>query len=351
MKRFGRGLVVGKFYPPHAGHHELIDASLEACDQVVVCVLAASHESIPMDLRAGWLRERHPTADVRAALDDHPIDYDDPAVYDLHDEVIRAIVPEAIDVVISAERYGAVMAERYGCSHLTLTRGGLSGTAVRADPQAHWRDLEPAVRAHLTKRLVVVGAESTGTTTLSQSLASHYGTAWVPEYGREVSEDRLTEGTFGSWTREDFARIAATQQAAEDAAAREAGPVLICDTDALATCIWEERYLGRSSEKTEGLAAGRRYDLYILTSDDIPFVQDGLRDGEHLRRWMTMRFRARLAAREEPHIEVSGSPAKRLEAAVTAIDALLRWEFAPPLVPKRPEAVGAARRARGNDRS
>jgi NadR type nicotinamide-nucleotide adenylyltransferase len=201
-------LVVGKFYPPHAGHHALIDAAHEAADRVVVCVLAASHESMPMDLRARWLRERHPAADVRAVIDDHPIDYDDPAVYDLHDSLIRTLVPERIDLVVSGERYGAVMAQRYGCDHLTLPRAGISGTAVRADPPAHWHELEPSVRAYLTRRVVVVGAESTGTTTLSRALAEHYGAEWVPEHGRAVCEERLAAGTFGEWSHEDFHAIA-----------------------------------------------------------------------------------------------------------------------------------------------
>lgn len=331
-----RALVVGKFYPPHAGHHELIDAALAAADHVVVCVLAASHESLPMELRAAWLRERHPAADVRTAIDDHPLDYDDPAVYDLHDEVIRSIVPEPVDLVVSGERYGAVMAERYGCAHLTLPRAGHSGTAIRADPPGHWHLLEPAVRAYLAKRVAVVGAESTGTTTLASSLAARYRTEWVPEHGRAVSLDRLAQGRFGDWAHEDFHAIARRQQADEDAAARRSGPVLFCDTDALATCVWEERYLGASTPETEAIAASRGYDLYVLSCDDIPFVQDGVRDGEAIRGWMTERFRERLAGRREPWIEVRGTHAERMAQAVAAVDGILRWEFAEPLRPPVP---------------
>ena len=331
-----RALVIGKFYPPHAGHHELIDAAHAAADHVVVCVLAASHESIPMQLRVEWLRERHPCADVRAAIDDHPIDYDDPAVYALHEAVIRSIVPEPIDLVVSGERYGAVLAERLGCGHLTLPRAGHSATAIRADPPGHWDLLVPAVRAYLAKRIVIVGAESTGTTTLARALASHYGTEWVPEHGRAVSLERFEEGRFGDWTHEDFHAIARRQQADEDAAARRAGPVLICDTDALATCVWEERYLGASTPETEALAAARRYDLYVLTGDDIPFVQDGVRDGEAIRGWMTQRFRERLGERPEPWIEATGPHEERLRRAAEAVDGVLRWEFAPPLLPPVP---------------
>ena len=69
--------------------------------------------------------------------------------------------------------------------------------------------------------------------------------------------------------------IARRQQRDEDRAARRSGPVLVCDTDALATCIWQERYMGRSTGDVEAIAASRSYALSVLTSDDIPFVQDG----------------------------------------------------------------------------
>ncbi len=183
--------------------------------------------------------------------------------------------------------------------------------------------LEPAVRAYLTRRIAVVGAESTGTTTVARTLAERYHTAWVPEVGRAISEQRAAAGTFGRWDDADFEAIAARQQADEDVAARRAGPVLFCDTDALATCVWQERYLGRSTPAVEALAAARRYDLYLLTADDAPFVQDGLRDGEHLREWMTGRFAERLAERPEPHLVLTGDHESRVEQAAAAIDALL----------------------------
>ena len=68
--------------------------------------------------------------------------------------------------------------------------------------------------------------------------------------------------------------------------------------------------MGRSTGPVERIAASRSYALSVLTSDDIPFVQDGLRDGEHLRGWMTQRFRERL---QEPWIEVYGSVEERVD--------------------------------------
>ena len=110
-------------------------------------------------------------------------------------------------------------------------------------------------------------------------------------------------------------------------------PLLICDTDVLATAVWHERYLGTRSSSGEALAKERVPDLYILTGDEIPFVQDGLRDGEHVRDWMTGRFRELLAAQPAPWIEVSGARNERLHAAAVAVETLmsLGWDLADPL--------------------
>ena len=89
-----------------------------------------------------------------------------------------------------------------------------------------------------------------------------------------------------------------------------------------ATAIWHERYIGTRSAELQRLAGARHYALYVLTSDDIPFAQDGTRDGEHIRGWMTMRFRQELARRREPWIEVRGGRSARLAAAVARIGAL-----------------------------
>ncbi len=140
----------------------------------------------------------------------------------------------------------------------------------------------------------------------------------VPEYGREFCAER--EGAI-EWSTEDFEHIARRQLGDEDAAARTASRLLVCDTDALATSIWHERYLGRARSPSNDWPP--RGPMRYTSSPPMTFRSSGrTRDGEHLRGWMTQRFRVRLAARSEPWIEVRGGHADRL-AAVTEIDALL----------------------------
>jgi NadR type nicotinamide-nucleotide adenylyltransferase len=175
---------------------------------------------------------------------------------------------------------------------------------------------------HDVTRIVCIGAESTGTTTLAEALADHYETVWVPEFGRTYSEGRRPALT--PWRTEEFVFIAEEQARMEDALAELANRVVICDTDPFATAIWHERYMGRPSEAVLAVAARRRYDLYIVTDVNIPFVADRIRDGESIRHWMHQRFLDELAKQPAPVMVVTGRHQRRLAAAIARIDALLR---------------------------
>ena len=177
------------------------------------------------------------------------------------------------------------------------------------------------MNATAVKRVVIIGSESSGTTTLARALAAHYRTVWVPEYGRTYSEGR--QHVAQPWRSDEFVHIATEQIRMEDAIARLANKVLICDTDAFATSIWHERYMGAPSDDVKAIAAARRYDLYVVTDVNIPFVQDGIRDGESFRQWMQERFIEELSNSSTPMMVVSGPHEQRFAAAVRRIDEIL----------------------------
>ncbi len=335
-KRFRHGLVLGKFYPPHAGHHHLIRTALRACQRVTVEVLASEVESIPLPERLEWLCEDHPTARVVGGMDEAEIDYDSPAVWDAHMTVIEALLDEPVDAVFTSDAYGAELARRLDATWVQVDPGRadnqVSGTAVRADLAGHWHELSAATRAGLAARVVVLGAESTGSTTLAEHLAAHFGAAWVPEYGREHTFAR-DGGLDEPWRPDEFDLIVDRQIAWENAALRRTPvPLLICDTDVLATALWHERYVGVPAPQILTRAAAHRPDLYLLTGDEIPWVDDGARDGEHIRHAMQQRFRDVLTAQPVPWAELRGTPADRLAAAVPLVEAAVagRTSFALP---------------------
>ena len=318
-----RGLIVGKFYPPHRGHKHLIDTARAQVDDLTVIICRKPGESPPGELRAAWLREIH--TDVRVILIDDHLDADDSRAWAENSIRVIGFTP---DVVFTSESYGESFAHYLGCQHVSVDRMRLavpvSGTAVRADPLGQWAHLEPPIRAFYARRVCLVGAESTGKTTLAAALAEHYATVWVPEYGREYSERKLAEEGGYDFRSEEFAHIAARQRELEEDAARRANKVLICDTDAFATSVWHRRYMGERSAEVEQIAAhGRRPDLYLLTDVNTPFVQDGTRDGESVREWMHETFVAELTTQRRPFRHLSGSYAERFAQAVEYVDELL----------------------------
>jgi HTH-type transcriptional regulator, transcriptional repressor of NAD biosynthesis genes len=361
---FEHGVIVGKFFPPHEGHMYLIATALFHCRRVSVLVLGSSAERLSMRVRAQWIRDCFPAADglrVTAELDDVPIDFGSDAIWGDHMAVMRRGLQRLaaeygddhpVDAVFSSEEYGAELARRFGARHVCLDRARalhpVSGSVVRADLPAHWMELPAPVRAGLALRVAIVGAESTGTTTLSRDLCDALRarggawarTAWVPEYGREYSVNLLAVARARNpratpydieWHESDFTHIAEEQTHRESIAARDGGPVLVCDTDALATCVWHERYRRDTSASVEAIAAAMPpRALYLLTDHrGVAFEDDGLRDGEHVREWMTDRFSEVLGAGTVPWRLVSGSREERLDAALRHLSEIMPvwWPF------------------------
>ncbi|MEP7336924.1 MAG: AAA family ATPase [Acidobacteriota bacterium] len=319
-----RGLIVGKFYPPHRGHKYLIEFGRSRVDELTVIICQRPQESPPGELRAAWLREIHP--DVKVLLID---DFDDEQDSQVWAENSIRWLGSAPDIVFSSEEYGDRFAHFLECEHMPVDIARqavpISGTKVRCAPLDCWHYLEPPVRGWYAKRICLVGAESTGKTTLAEALADHYQTVWVPEYGREYSERKLAETGGYNFQSDEFIHIASVQCQREDAAARLANKVLICDTDAFATAIWHRRYLGQRSPAVESIVAAHSLpDLYLLTDVNTLFVQDGTRDGETIREWMHQMFLEELAAQKRPFHFLHGSPEGRFNDAVKQIDQLMK---------------------------
>ena len=320
-----RGLVIGKFYPPHRGHKFLIESATSRVDKLFIIICERPGEEPGGALRAAWLHEIHPRAEI-LLVDDEGFDPDDSSLWARLTQRWLGFTP---DIVFTSEDYGDAFARCLGCKHLSIDRARrtvpISGSQIRARPLEHWEYLEPSVRSYYAKRVCIVGAESTGKTTLAESLAAHYQTNWVQEYGREVSERMLTlNGTY-NWQTADFVEIANAQCRLEDQAARRSNRLVVCDTDAFATSIWHQRYMGRRSAQVEAISdAHCKPDLYLLSDFHAPFVQDGTRDGESIREWMHETFVKELTSQQRRFTVLRGSYEDRYRQAVEAIDTLLK---------------------------
>ncbi|HEX7162943.1 MAG TPA: AAA family ATPase [Trebonia sp.] len=367
---FGHGLVVGKFYPPHRGHRYLIERAAVLCARLTVLVMAAGSETLPPGDRVAWLQasctdlQGVTVAGVRC---DVPVDFEGEAIWAAQVAVMRAALEghgrPPVDAVVSSEPYGDELAARFGAKHVCIDPGRatvpVSASRIRADLAGCWDDLLAPARAGLAARVVVVGAESTGTSTIAQALAEKYrrrGGVWartrcVTEAGRDYTltkwqQARAVAATARrpdpplaelEWTPADLDAVAAEQTRRENQAAAAGSPLLVCDTDAFVTSVWERRYLGGRARGLQPWAAANlpRHDVYLLTSHEgVPWHDDGLREGDlEVRAAMTGWFAQALTAAGHSWVLLTGSVAERLALAVRVTDAVLarRAAFGPAI--------------------
>jgi HTH-type transcriptional regulator, transcriptional repressor of NAD biosynthesis genes len=170
------------------------------------------------------------------------------------------------------------------------------------------------------KRVCLLGAESTGKTTLARRLAERYDTLWNPEYGRPYT--RLGRPENAPWTSWEFTHIARIHCWYEDFLAASANRVLFSDTDAFTTALFHEVYLGTPASGFEELVA-RPYDLFVVCGLDVPWRHDGIREFEEQRRWMHERYLDRARSSGGPWLLAEGGLDERLRVVETAVDAVL----------------------------
>lgn len=316
------GLIIGKFLPPHHGHLHLIEQARRQVDHLTVLVCSLQREPIPGVLRYQWLKELCPSVNVQHCTDENPsYPEEHPDFWSIWVRSIRKFVPTGPDWVFTSEAYGDELARRLSARHalVDLERRAfpVSGTAVRENPYAYWEMLPEPVRAYYTRKVALAGAESTGKTTLAMKLAERLPTQWTEEYGRRyVEQVRAVE------TQADMDLIALGQTALEDRAIRQANRILICDTDLLATLIWNERYFHHYPPWMNDLYEARRSHLYLLCDIDLPWIADGYRDSgsDERRAWFHRRFLEELQARQLPYVLIRGDAEQRLTTALQAVE-------------------------------
>ena len=168
------------------------------------------------------------------------------------------------------------------------------------------------------RRIAVLGAESSGKSTLCGALARRYDTVWVPEYLREFV-DTHKRVPFEA----DQYGIACTQRAREDAAAVDANAFLFCDTTPLMTALYSQVYWGRVDAGLAALAATHDYALTLVTAPDTPWVADGLmRESEEVRQCVFSMLVQELDARGVRFVLLEGDLPHRLRQVEAALKVL-----------------------------
>jgi NadR type nicotinamide-nucleotide adenylyltransferase len=180
--------------------------------------------------------------------------------------------------------------------------------------------LHSATRGENTARKVVlIGAESTGKTTLAQRLAAHYGTVWTPEYARLFVEQEKRPPVY-----EDVKVIALGHLHAVATMLPQAHRVHYCDTDLIATYVYSRYYFGNCPDWVEQASYAQHAALYLLTATDIPWEPDpDQRESPEARNRLQVFFVDELQRRGVFYVPIMGPAEERLSTAVAAVDRIL----------------------------
>jgi NadR type nicotinamide-nucleotide adenylyltransferase len=173
----------------------------------------------------------------------------------------------------------------------------------------------------MLKKIVIIGPESTGKSTLCKQLAEHYKTDWCPEYAREFL---LKHGK--NYDYKDLLTIAKGQLTLEDkltkSAIRNMQSAIFIDTDMYVMKVWCEFVFGKCHHYILNQIRKRKYDLYLLCNTDLPWVKDELREYPDLKTRESLYhiYKDIMINQQAPWLEISGTNEERLQKAITAVD-------------------------------
>ncbi|MFZ7946410.1 multifunctional transcriptional regulator/nicotinamide-nucleotide adenylyltransferase/ribosylnicotinamide kinase NadR [Neobacillus sp. 19] len=335
------GFIGGKFLPLHLGHVYAIIHASSMVDELYV-VLSHSEKRdrelcentklnyIPAQVRLRWLSKL--TKDMPHVKVISIEDKDDNEHYNWAEGagLIKKEIDKPIDFVFSSEReYEPIFQELYPNSkHVLLdpkrAHVNISATQIRKDGVfQHWAYIPDGVKPYFVKKVVVIGTESCGKSTLTQNLSKIYNTSYVEEYGRTVCED--LGGCDGIIIDDDYLQIAYGHKMKELEAIEKANKLVFIDTEAIVTQFYSNLYNQVNQPVLDEIAKRQDYDLWLFLEPDVLWVDDGLRvhgDAE-ARTKNNQHLKTLLNKQNIDYKILHGDYKNRLNGAIRYIDELL----------------------------
>ena len=332
--QYNAGMYGGSFDPLHMGHLDCIIQAANMCRELYI-VLSTSprRDSIDSRIRYRWLYQltKH-IGNVRIIIleDNAETKAEYTREYWQADaEKVKARIGKPIDIVFCGSDYGedSFWNVCYPESKLHIfRRNGISSTEIRRDPFRRWEWLPNIVRPFYTKKVLLMGGESTGKSTLTINLANRFNTNYIDEAGRDISE---RSGTDLMMLSEDFTEILLQHKLNEIKAAEHSNKVLFIDTDPLVTQFYmsflEDPGIEKNKALSDAIDALNSYDLILFLEPDVAFVQDG--DRSEVIRDDRVRYSEQIKELLRCHgkdfICISGSYQERYEKAVKEVCRLI----------------------------
>ncbi|MEN2399166.1 AAA family ATPase [Flavobacterium sp. MC2016-06] len=323
------GLTLGKFAPFHKGHQLLIETAINEIDELIVLIYDDPVINIPLSTRADWIRKIYPNIKVIEGVNS-PNDsgYTADIMKIQEDYVLSILDNREISHFYSSEPYGEHMSLALNAidRQVDLSRNiiPISATKIRENSFKHKEFLHPEVYKDLITKVVLLGAPSTGKTTLAEKLAAHFDTQWMPEYGREYWENHQVNKRL---TLEDLLIIAETHIEREDALVLKSNQILFSDTNAITTYLFSLDYHGEALSALENLAkrAEKRHDIIFVCDTDIPYDDTWDRSGDVKRKEFQEKIIEDLNTRNLKYYMLNGTIAERIEQVSKVLSAYKKY--------------------------
>lgn len=287
------GMYGGSFDPLHVGHiHDIIKAA-SMCEELYVMISwCEGRESISKELRYRWILNstRHLNNVKIILIEDGAVSkevYNTDYYWEKGADDIKRTIGKKLDAVFCGSDYkGTNRFESLYCPESEVVyfdreEVPISSTEIRFDAMEQWNYIPAVAKSHYTKRILVLGGESTGKSTLVENLALAYNTNFVSEHGRITCE---LAGGEDFMNADDLIENILQQKVKVDEAAKYSNKLLFVDTDALTTMFYTKFLLGETEESNNvvGLAEAvhklNSWNLILFLEPTVEFVQDGTRN-------------------------------------------------------------------------
>lgn len=239
---------------------------------------------------------------------------------------IKKAIGKEIDVVFSSEKdYDPIFESLYpGARHVLIDakreQYPISAKEIRSKGVFHYWDYIPEVaRPYFINKVVILGTESCGKSTLTRNLALIFNTTYVEEYGREICE--YIGGCDGIILEEDYPIIAYGHKMKEYEAIKQANRIVFFDTEAAVTQFYSELYNGKHQRVLDEIARIQDYDLCLYLEPDVKWMDEGLRvhGNQKIREKNNRRLKEILRENGIEFITICGNYQQRLEKSFELI--------------------------------